>query len=86
LTITRLYTRTLIRTLGVIIKVKSLGRSLKVNIVDIVNRPRIIPPIVPFCSLIRLRKARKIRIRTIRMIRIRTRRRRSRQRIHGMIM
>jgi translation initiation factor 1 (eIF-1/SUI1) len=37
--------------------------------------------IVPFCSLIRLRKARKIRIKTIRIIRIRTRRRRSRQRI-----
>jgi hypothetical protein len=73
LTITRLYTRTLIRALGVIIKVKSLKRSLKVNIVNIINRSRIILLIVPFCSLIRLRKAGKIRIRTIRMIRIRTR-------------
>jgi len=67
----------------VIIKVKSLRRSLKVNIVDIINRPRIIPLIVPFYFQIKPQKAGKIRIRTIR---IRTCRRRSRQRIHGIIM
>jgi hypothetical protein len=72
LIIIRPYIRTLIirTSLEVIIKVKSPGRSLRVNIVDIANKPRMILLIVPFYSLIKLQKAGKIRIRMIR-IRIR---------------